>query len=67
MEQINWVIYAEIAYVNFGWSPDQFWRATPADFWCAYEGWKKMQAGGEIEAPLSRNELNNLVSRHAKS
>ncbi len=67
MEQINWACYAEIAYVNFGWSPDEFWQATPTDFWCAYGGWQKMHGGGGIEAPLSRDELNDLVSRQTTS
>ncbi|PCI33383.1 MAG: hypothetical protein COB54_03510 [Alphaproteobacteria bacterium] len=66
MHQIDWARYAEIAYVNFGWSPDQFWRATPADFWCAYAGWRKVR-GGSGEAPLSRSELNDLVSRQVKA
>ncbi|MCK5424795.1 MAG: phage tail assembly chaperone [Emcibacter sp.] len=64
MNQINWSRYAEIAYVNFGWSPDQFWRATPSDFWCAYAGWRKIW--GRTDDPLSRSELNDLVSRQLK-
>ncbi|PCJ44591.1 MAG: hypothetical protein COA81_01425 [Alphaproteobacteria bacterium] len=63
MTQIDWSRYAEIAYVNFGWSPDQFWRATPVDFWCAYRGWQKLR-GGAADNPLSRTELNELVTRH---
>jgi hypothetical protein len=66
MKQIDWSRYAEIAFVNFGWSPDQFWRATPSDFWCAYRGWQKVRHGGS-DNPLSRVELNDLVSRQAKS
>ncbi|MBL4801744.1 MAG: phage tail assembly chaperone [Emcibacter sp.] len=66
MTQINWAQYAEIAYVNFGWSPDAFWRATPTDFWCAYGGWQKLRGGG-AEKPLSRSELKALVSRHGTS
>ena len=60
-ERIDWARYAEIAYVNFGWSPTEFWNATPADFWCAYGGWQKMRGGGG--QPLSRTELNALVSQ----
>jgi len=67
MDKVNWSRYGEIAYVNFGWSPDQFWRATPTDFWCAYKGWRKAHSGitGDV-TPLMRSELNDLVSRRAK-
>ncbi len=62
-QQIEWARYAEIAYVNFGWSPDQFWRATPVDFWCAYRGWRKVHGGGTGEDPLNRSELNDLLRK----
>lgn len=63
MSRIDWARYAEIAYVTFGWSPDQFWRATPVDFWCAYRGWRRRHGGGEDCRPLDRAELNDLVLR----
>jgi len=67
MDKINWSRYGEIAYVNFGWSPDQFWRATPTDFWCAYKGWQKIRCGfSDNMPPLKRSELNDLVTRLAK-
>ncbi|MCF8473074.1 MAG: phage tail assembly chaperone [Emcibacter sp.] len=61
-QQINWAGYAQIAYVNFGWSPDEFWRATPSDFWCAYRGWQKILGKSVGQNSLSRAELNALVS-----
>lgn len=67
MKQIDWSCYAEIAYVNFGWSPGQFWRATPADFWCAYAGWQKIRGTSDMDEPLCRSELNDLVSRQSRS
>jgi len=68
MDKINWSRYAEIAYVNFGWSPEAFWRATPTDFWCAYGGYEKLHKGAAGEGvPLSRSELNDLVLQHITS
>jgi|GEM_PF-2055346 len=67
MTRIDWSRYAEIAYVNFGWSPDEFWRATPVDFWCAYRGWQKFHGAGRPGRPLGREELNQLVLRHDRS
>jgi len=67
MTRIDWSCYAEIAYVNFGWSPDEFWSATPVDFWCAYHGWQKVRYGDMGAEPLKRSELNDLVSRQMTS
>lgn len=64
--EVDWSRYAEIAYVNFGWSPQEFWQATPTDFWCAYRGWRKLNKGAGAEIPLNRRELNDLVLRHMK-
>jgi len=27
-----------------GWSPDQFWQATPHEFWAAWEAWRLANA-----------------------
>lgn len=63
MAEIDWRRYAEIAYVTFGWSPDQFWQATPVDFWCAYRGHQKMRGTAAGDHPLRRAEFDNLLKR----
>jgi hypothetical protein len=31
----------QTAFAIFGWSPEQFWMATPADYRQAADGWLK--------------------------
>lgn len=30
-----------------GWPPDQFWRATPHEFWTAVEGYESLNRTSE--------------------
>lgn len=61
-EEINWQAYAEIAYGLLGWSPQEFWAATPQDFWIAYGGWQKRHGTmGSHMQPLNRAELDQLI------
>jgi uncharacterized phage protein (TIGR02216 family) len=41
-----------------GWTPDQFWRATPAELWLALEG-----RFGDGPAPFGSAELAKLRER----
>ncbi|WP_126172194.1 phage tail assembly chaperone [Altericroceibacterium xinjiangense] len=43
---------------SFGWRPDDFWKATPAELAAILS-----PASGEEECPLSRTELNTLLER----
>lgn len=57
-----------------GWAPGAFWAATPADFWHALGGWKRVHAAGKESAagrpPVSYDDLEyarSLGPRRAKS
>ena len=50
-----------------GWTPAEFWRATPIEFRHALDGWKKAH-GVEDETdqkagPLTMDELRDLMGR----
>jgi len=30
-----------------GWRPNEFWAATPHEFWTAVEGWERMNPAPE--------------------
>jgi len=61
-EDIDWRIYAEIAFILLRWSPRDFWAATPVDFWIAYGGWRKRNGLDVSEIkPLGRDELDQLM------
>ena len=42
----------------FGWLPDQFWRATPAELAAVLSPYRD-----ESEEPLARNDLNRMMER----
>lgn len=44
------------------WSPEQFWKATLAEFIQAIKGWNRAQSGG-VE-PMSRERLKELMTEH---
>lgn len=45
---------------RLGWSPDTFWRATPADLLLALEG---LSSPARRRAPMGREELEVLRRR----
>lgn len=49
---------AVLATGRMGWTPEQFWAATPADLRMALEG-----RFGMPEVPLGRGELERLKER----
>lgn len=49
---------AGLAGVLLGWSPDSFWRATPAELRAALEA-----LAGPREQPLGRGEMDALKER----
>ena len=49
-----------------GWSPSEFWEATPSDLYLAMEGWQMANGGGEENAPpeaLTMDELHALMEK----
>lgn len=36
-----------MAAAGLGWSADQFWAATPHEFWAAIEGWERLNCPKE--------------------
>jgi len=55
---------AETAFSVFGWSPAEFWDATPWDFWAAFAGFKrKNQATAGNSGGLSDADKKALIAR----
>lgn len=48
-----------------GWSPSEFWRATPSDLYRAIEGWQEANGGCEESSvdPLTPDELAELMEQ----
>jgi hypothetical protein len=49
--------------VSLGWTPDQFWRATPAELVVILVAYSEKVGRAEL-APLSGGELNKLKEGH---
>lgn len=41
----------EVAMGALGWSPSEFWRATPADIGAAFSGWRQIHGAGDNGVP----------------
>ena len=44
-----------------GWRPRDFWRATPAEFFAAVDGWNRSQRGGAGSDPATSDDLRALM------
>lgn len=62
-----WRDMAGFALGVLGWPPESFWRATPAEFWIAVAGWKRVNGLAGAAEPLSRDELASLCMRFPDS
>ena len=60
---IDWRRIAEIATGVLGWRPRDFWSATPAEFWTAWDGWRARNGGAEAVSPAGRADLTALLAR----
>ncbi|QCI95194.1 phage tail assembly chaperone [Novosphingobium sp. EMRT-2] len=38
---------SSFAIAALGWQPDQFWRATPHEFWTAVEGYERLNRAAQ--------------------
>jgi Phage tail assembly chaperone protein, TAC len=56
-----WLAQAAVATGLMGWRPDEFWSATPVEFFTAWRGW--LRAQGHIDAPqvTTHAELARLM------
>jgi len=55
------LLAAKLATGRLGWTPEQFWTATPAEFLIAVEGRLAIQA--MPMAPLAADGLRQLTER----
>ena len=50
------------------WKPEEFWNATPHDFWRGFKGWRRANGLDKPQnSPMSaeeRKELLELIERH---
>ncbi len=69
-KELDWRLFGEIAAGALNWTPDEFWRSTPHEFWMAYDGWctanlPKDEFASEHE-PFSEDELAFFEREKAK-
>jgi Phage tail assembly chaperone protein, TAC len=50
----------KVALGRLGWAPDVFWRATPHEFWAAYEDWVEVNCIRAPDAGLTQDEIDTL-------
>ena len=66
VRDINWENYALVAYGLLGWSPHDFWGATPLDFHLSFKAWKKVNHASFGEGFLNRADLDILIQNFKK-
>ncbi len=44
----------EIALGILGWSPEVFWKATPHEFWAAWDGWCGLNVPKQDHQPTEK-------------
>ncbi len=50
----------KVALGRLGWAPNVFWRATPPEFWAAYEDWVEVNCIRRPDAGLTQDEVATL-------
>ncbi len=50
----------KVALGRLGWAPEVFWRATPHEFWAAYEDWVEVNCIRRSDAGLTQDDINTL-------
>ena len=50
----------KVAFGRLGWAPEVFWRATPHEFWAAYDGWVDVNRIRRPDTALSADEVASL-------
>ncbi len=50
----------KVALGRLGWAPDVFWRATPHEFWAAYEDWVEVNCIRGADAGLTPDDIDTL-------
>lgn len=54
----------DVAFNVLGWTPETFWRATPNEFWAAYNGrLERLAARRAAAGPPTRAELDDMMRR----
>lgn len=55
-----WAEWRALAFLTLGWSPGQFWAATPHDLWAALQGRALLRAGLTTQA---LGDLRNTIRK----
>ena len=50
----------KVALGRLGWAPDVFWRATPHEFWAAYEDWVEVNCIRPSDTGLTLDDIDTL-------
>lgn len=61
-KQIDWQGYAGVSSVLLGWTPDQFWRATPPEFFSAVQAYQRHVLGVNPSESASTQDLARLTA-----
>lgn len=66
MKAVDYRQLAGLAMVRLGWTPEQFWAATPSDLFMAVDALRNIargSVGGGTVSPMGRAELTDLIKR----
>jgi len=62
---MSWGRFLEIGLGVLGWSPSEFWKATPCEFWYAFSGWQMVNTVKKPEGqkPPTLEETEDMKRR----
>ena len=63
VDDINWQRLYQVCVGMMGIQPDRFWDMSPREIFLAIDGFKEFN-GVEESAPLTKNELEQLMELH---
>jgi uncharacterized phage protein (TIGR02216 family) len=62
MKQIDWQSYAGVSAVLLRWTPEEFWRATPVEFFSAIQAYQRYVLGLSPSDGAGAQDLARLTA-----
>jgi uncharacterized phage protein (TIGR02216 family) len=56
-----WAEFVKIGLGIMQMRPDDFWNLSPRELWLALSGFKQFHSSSESNAPMRKDELDNLM------
>lgn len=61
-KQVDWPGYAGLASALLNWQPQQFWQATPVEFFSALQAWQRHVLGPGTDDGATAQDLSRLTA-----